>query len=222
MSGLTERQRKVFITGKPEQIENAVLEHYERARKAKTLQEEMYWWTAVFNHNAAKQHWTSEDMTANLLREMMLNAIERNNVRYMDVDKIDSSIVYGVDKDTANEIRFAEKRAGSELSMIVDNPDPQMHELQPESLLGFILLLRDLYEVCEGDEYRALAYILVKNDLDKYVEDYISKDDMPELRKPLQELYRLDKVDRLKFIGKSRWFSEKAEASLKEKLRKVL
>ena len=218
--GLTERQKRVFISG--EQIENAVLDHYERAKNAKTIEGEMYWWTAVFHHNNQRGSWDKSNTAANLVREMLTNSNSRNKVKYYE--RLDD-VVYGVDKDTANEIRFLEKKLGQESTMIVETPDPQMHELQSTALINFLLLLKDLCEVCEGAEFRALAYIMVKQNLDKFVEDYVPQGELPELREALLDLYtamKEGKVDRFKWINKSRWHSQKAEKSLQEKLRSVI
>ena len=220
--GLTERQKQVFIHGTNGQIENAFLEHYEKALNAKTLQGEMYWWSAVFHANEQRGSWEQTNLAANLVREMIMNERNRNNV--MLYDRIDD-IAYGVDTDTENEIRHAEKNQDGETTMVVQNEDPQMHEFQSNTLVGFLLMLSDLVEICDEPELRALAYFLYKTGLDKFL-DYLVHEEFDQLKEILQELYQtVEKsgtIDKIAFIAKTRWFSRKSEESLREKLISIL
>ena len=219
--GLTERQKQVFIHATKGQIENAVLEHYERALSARTLQGEMYWWSAVFHSNQQRGPWDNKNLAANLVREMMMNDRNRNNVTLYD--RIDE-IAYGVDQETEREILHAEKNQDGETTMILRNEDPQMHEFQSNSLAGFLLMLGDLVEICNDTELRALAYFLYKTDLDKFV-DYLFHEDFDPLKKILEELYKsVEKspIDKNSFIGKTRWYSRKGEESLREKILSIL
>ena len=69
MSKMTERQKRVFI--QPGQIQHATLKNYERARGAKTLEGEMYWWTRVFQKGRDNHDGTSTDISSYLVREML-------------------------------------------------------------------------------------------------------------------------------------------------------
>ena len=226
--GLTERQRQCFIHATNGQIENAVLEHYERARNAKTLQGEMYWWTAVFHSSRLHLGWTpkgqaagDQNIAANLVREMIMSERERNNVRHHD--RFDD-VIYGVNKDTEQEIKFIEKRENLHPSTIVPVPDPQMHEVQPDAILGLLLLLQDLMEDCPALEIRALAYFLYKSELDKYL-DYLDEEKSQELFTVMEELYDFvskKPIDKTAFIGGSRWHTKKAEEALQARLNSLL
>lgn len=219
--GLTERQKQGFIHATNYQIEDAVLEHYERARNAKTLQGEMYWWSAVFHSNHQRGYWTQDNIAAALVREMIMNERDRNNVKFYD--RIDD-IVYGVDKDTEHEIRHLEKNQDGETTMVVRNDDPQMHEQQPNDLIGFLLLLHEIVEICTDLELRALAYFLYKTELDKFV-DYLIHQNFNKLKKILKELYASieeNPIDKHTFINGTRWHSLKVEKSLQEKIRSIL
>jgi hypothetical protein len=218
---LTDRQRQVFLHATSGQIENAVLDHYERARKAKTLQGEMYWWTSVFHQNNQRGRWDKTNLSANLVREMLMNGRDRNEVK--QYDRIDD-IVYGVDKDTEHEIRHSEKYTKGETTMVVHNDDPQMHEYQSNVLIEFLLMVHELVEICEEPELRALAYFLYKTKLDSFF-DYFSKEVIEALWEIMLELYEIKEtssLDKQVFIAGTRWYSKKAEESLQEKLRSIL
>jgi len=219
--GLTERQQQVFIHATGGQIENAVLEHYERALQSRTLQGEMYWWTAVFHANNQRGTWEQNNISANLVREMIMNERDRNNVMFYD--RLDD-ILYGVDLEIESEVRHVEKNQDGNTTMIVRNEDPQMHEYQSAALVGFILMLSDIIEVCDSLELRALAYFLYKTNLDK-ITDYLLHEDYNEIKSILKELYSsLEKepIDKHAFINKTRWHSRKIEESLREKIESIL
>lgn len=219
--GLTERQRQVFIHATGGQIENAVLEHYERALQARTLQGEMYWWTAVFHANNQRGTWEQTNVAANLVREMIMNERDRNNVKFYD--RLDD-IIYGADREVESEVRHMEKNLDGDTTMIVHNEDPQMHEYQSAALVGFILMLSDIIEICDTLELRALAYFLYKTNLDK-ITDYLYHEDFDELKSILKELYSsLEKepIDKHTFINGTRWYSKKVEESLREKIESIL
>ena len=216
---LTERQRQCFIHATGGQIENARLECYERARQAKTLQGEMYWWSAVFHQYTGV--WSTDNMAANLVREMIMDERERNNVRYLN--RIDD-IVYNVDEKTEQEIKFLDKRDDTESTVVVQVDDPQMHEQQSHTLIMFSLLVQELINICDDSELRALAYFLYKTDLDKYL-DYIPPQKTERLSAILEELYEVTAngtIDKYEFIGKTRWFSDKIEKKFKDKLTSIL
>lgn len=223
--GLTERQRQCFIHATNGQIEGAVLAHYERARNAKTLQGEMYWWTAVFHSNQNRGTWHAQgkkkNLAANIVREMMMREKELNNVKYYE--RFDD-IISGVDKNTEQEVRYIEKREDLVPAVILHPDDPQMHEQQPDTLLNFILLLQDLITECNAIEMRALAYFLYKSEIDKYL-DYLSEEKAKPLFDVMSELYEFTAngpIDKVAFIGGSRWHSKKAEESLQMKLKSIL
>jgi hypothetical protein len=217
---LTERQYQCFIHGEDGQIEGAHLENYERARQATSLQGEMYWWTAVFHTTSRKKD--RRNIAADIVREMLLGGREeRQKIHYYD--RIDD-VVFSSDKDLLHEARHAEKKEGKTTTMIVENEDPQMHEQPSAELSEFLMLLEDLANICNGNELRALAYFLVKTDLDKYL-DYIPKHRVSKLTPVVDELYVFLEecpMDKQKFIGGTRWHTTKAELALREKLKSLL
>lgn len=217
---LTERQRNVFLHATRGQIENAVLSHYNRARQAKTLEGEMYWWTAVFHQNNQRGRWDSTNLSSKLVREMLMKG-RNDKVKYYD--RIDD-IAFGVDKDIEHEIKHLEKNQNGITTMVVRNENPQMHEQQSDVLLSFILLINDLVEICDKTELRALTYFLYKSGLDIFM-DYFPKEVCEALSENMSELYKIiskNPINKQTFIGGTRWYSNKAEKSLQEKLVSIL
>jgi hypothetical protein len=168
----SKRKRQAFVTSEG-QIEKANVWCYEKAQQAQNLYEELYWWMAVFHQNTGNPY--SDDLSSKLVRELFYPYHRRRKVNYLSQEDVEH-IIIGIDPQQergikATEVMLSKKAQNYTPYRIIESSDEfQLIEMHTEAIVGFLLLLEDLLWECKEEiVQRLVAYLLVRNNLDKFL-----------------------------------------------------
>lgn len=227
--GLTKRQRNVFIHSQ-EQIDKSApnaLKYYRKAREAKSIDEEMYWWTAVFHRpkkdsQRGSKRKTRLDPAYLILQEMYLRKIHTNRILYAgtgdDTYSMDD-IVLTSDPVVIQEIDRYNKNHPTQPPILFHvKEDTPKHQLEPRYLMGFTCLVMDIVKRAENENIvKSLACYLVDLGLDSLL-DETKPEGFGNLFNYMEEIYTLKSSGEYKkssYLG-NKYYMKLAREELQE------
>src|SRR5712691_5840354 len=107
---MSDRERRGFLDEDPEeQMEKARVELFRLADQARTLEDSLYFWTAIYHNEGRGGRWSGKNPAANIVREMMTKRYF--DPFYMDNTRLDT-VTYTTDVNIIREIERQEKQNG--------------------------------------------------------------------------------------------------------------
>jgi len=225
----SKREQQGFLSGLDEQILQARLECYDLAQKAETLEEALYWWAAVFHGSRSPEKgidWSTRSFPANTVRQILDQRQHRYDVH---LDRRSSheldNVLYSTDLTLIREVLREEKKEGKERTLVVENRNPQLHELPFRTVLKIRGIFQDILATCTPQELRFFAYILVKEHIDTFL-DLFTPEELGSFNDIIVELYRAlehGSVTKKSFVGGgSKRTMNGIIASFRKKVRPIL
>ncbi len=187
---MTPREQRGFLNENPEeQFQDAHVKFFRLALSAKTLEDSLYYWTLVYSKEKRGPRWSGHNPPANIVRQMLTK--EHGDMYYFTNKKLDE-ILYTNNKDLHHEVDRQERKNDTKRWYItVENRHPQLNDLSPEAVFMLKSILLDILALCDYEEKRLFAFILVKNELDSFLELFEDKTILGEFNVIIEELYKL-------------------------------
>ena len=184
---MSERQKRGFLAEDPrKEFDESHTELYAKSRDARSLEDSLFWWSAVFEHQRHGGRWSGQNPPANRVREMLTK--KSFDQVYVDGARLDD-IAYTPDSHLVREIERQERKEGNGAGYgAVENRNPQLHEFSLDAIVTIKALILEVLSVCNYAEKRLFAFILVENNLHIFLEMF-TKDELGDFTTIVEELY---------------------------------
>lgn len=186
---MTERQKRGFLGEDPsKEFDESHPELYAKSRNARSLEDSLFWWSAVFEHQRRGGRWSGKNPPANRVREMLTR--DSFDQTYVENHYLDE-IAYTTDSDLVHEVERQERKEGIIAGYsAIENNNPQLHEFSLDVMVTVKALILEVLSVCNYVEKRLFAFILVENNLHVFLEMFDSGE-LGDFSSIIEELYSL-------------------------------
>ena len=186
---MTERQKRGFLAEDPrKEFDESHPELYKKSSDSRSLEESLFYWSAVFEHQRHGGQWSGHNPPANRVREMLTK--DSFDQTYVENHYLDE-IAYTTDSDLVHEAERQERKEGIIAGYsAIENKNPQLHEFSLDAIVTMKALILEVLSVCNYAEKRLFAFILVENDLHVFLEVF-KDEDLGDFSTILEELYSL-------------------------------